>query len=89
MLSPLRAQRRARFHHSVLARGWHVKAPYAAAAPGWAPGAPAPYGPPVPRPTGSNPTLKIIAGILAIVAAVIVLAGASLPYAHLATRPAC
>ena len=56
--------------------------PYAAPA-GW-PGA-VPYGPPVPRPAGASRNLKIIAGIMAIVGAVIVLVGSALPYAHLAT----
>ena len=44
-----------------------------------------PYGPPVPRPAGASRNLKIIAGIMAIVGAVIVLVGSALPYAHLAT----
>ena len=56
--------------------------PYAAPA-GWPVGVP--YGPPVPRPAGASRNLKIIAGIMAIVGAVIVLVGSALPYAHLAT----
>jgi hypothetical protein len=39
----------------------------------------------VPRPAGASRNLKIIAGIMAIVGAVIVLVGSALPYAHLAT----
>ena len=57
--------------------------PFAGATSGWPAGAS--YGPPAPRPAGSGQNLKVIAGILAIVAGLIVIAGAALPYAHLPT----
>ena len=56
------------------------QAPYPAAAPGW--GARPPYGPPAPRPAGTGQNIKVIAGILGVVAALLVLAGSALPYAH-------
>lgn len=54
--------------------------PFAATGSGWQAGAP--YGPPAPRPAGSGQNLKVIGGILAIVAALIVIAGSALPYVH-------
>lgn len=56
------------------------QSPYAAAAPGWPAGPP--YGPPAPRPAGTGQNLKVIAGILGVVAALLVLVGSALPYAH-------
>jgi hypothetical protein len=54
--------------------------PFAAASSGWPAGAS--YGPPAPRPAGSGQNLKVIGGILAIVAALIVIGGSALPYVH-------
>jgi hypothetical protein len=58
-------------------QGQPQQAPYPAAAPGWPP-----YGPPAPRPAGTGQNLKVVAGILGIVAALLVLAGSALPYAR-------
>lgn len=56
------------------------QSPFATAATGWPAGAP--YGPPAPRPARSGQNLKVLGGILAIVAALIVIAGSALPYVH-------
>jgi hypothetical protein len=60
--------------------GPQPQSPFAAAGSGWPAGAS--YGPPAPGPAGSRQNLKVIAGILAIVAALIVIAGSALPYVH-------
>jgi hypothetical protein len=54
--------------------------PFAATGSGWSAGAP--YGPAGPGPARPGQNLKVIGGILAIVAALIVIGGSALPYVH-------